>query len=243
MMRNFAIEARLAGTLALNGLLHLDGLIAAGRLARSGVMADLGRTLPLEFHSNYYCASAALLEMTSRGAVVGAVHRVKSMRVPEIEAHLVDPGDDGPLSAHYIDATSAYRSKLDSGFTYGRVQACWWTGRGDPEACYEHVREIRHIGAMVRTGYGQVVEWRLHLLDEETEAGLRASDGRPLRAVPVWDWRVLSGDTRLPENAVIGAHCTRPPYWRAAHAIPCVMPTRHSLALTRAEIFDLIGMQ
>ncbi len=190
--RAFALEARLAGPVALRGLLHLDGLVAMGRFLLSDDPEDLVRALPLATFGSCYVASAAFL-MTDGGARSSAL-------------------------------------------------GCWWTGRGDPEACFEAVRQLRHLGAVARIRHESITDWRLHALDDRDDIGIRGTDGRPLRAVPLAEWRALSGRDEIPPHAVVGPHRPRPPYWEQAGSIPCVMPERRDAIPPRAELGAILGI-
>lgn len=241
MTRAFALEARLAGPVVLRGLLHLDGLVAAGRYLLTDDAEDLTRPLPFARVGSCYAASAAFLEVKSRGAALERITRIKSVRPAQLESEVIDPGPNAAVAARRVGPMSPYRGKLNTYPSYERVLACWWTGRGDPAACFEAVRHLRHLGAMARTGHGPVIEWHLHRLEDDPWAGIRGRDGRPLRAIPLDEWHTLSGSEALPPHAVIGRHRPMPPYWEPVGSTVCVMPARHDTILTRGELESVLG--
>src|SRR5579871_1673923 len=88
----------------------------------------------------------------SRGAMIEAITRIKSVNGARLESHVIDPGEKSSVEARRIGQMSPYRNKLGHCPSYARVLACWWTAQGDPDACFAAVSELRHLGAMARTG-------------------------------------------------------------------------------------------
>lgn len=228
-MSAFALRMAIDTPIALNNLLHLDGLL--GRL-----LADRGQdpaNLPLEQIEGVYRCSAALLETGAFGPVETRMARIK--RIREESDGLSKPG----RRRRTTDAMSPFRPRLEKHCVFEAVKAVWFCGDGDRDAVATLVGEARAIGSMGSAGYGRVVECELFPLEGSPDIGLLLNNGLPARAVPLDLWH----ERELPKHprAVIAQQRYRPPYWSSEETI-CIAPLLSDLFGTRAEISGLTGL-
>jgi hypothetical protein len=227
-MTIFAIRMAIDTPIAINNLLHFDGLLGH-LLARRG--KDPLR-LPLHELEGVFCGSAALLETGPFGAVEHSVTRIKTIRDQERVFSEVLTGQK------VIGEMSPYRPQLHEYTVFDSVKAVWFAGSGDSRDVFDLVKDLSSIGAMAPVGYGRITERKLFTLSEVSSAGLLLASGLPARAVPIHVWRRLE----LPRHprAIISEQRFRPPYWQG-EVTACIAPTYYDLCGTFAEIRGMLG--
>lgn len=228
-MSAFALRITIDTPIALNNLLHLDGLL--GRL-----LANRGRNptnVPLEQIEGVYCCSAALLETGAFGPVETGLTRIKRLR--DESERVAKPG----RRHRTMDEMSPFRPQLHDQNLFEAVKAIWFYGDGNCNVVADLIGDARAIGSMGPSGYGRVVEWELFGLERSLDQGFFLTNGLPARVVPLslWDKCELPRHPR----AVIAQQHYRPPYWAGDEAI-CIAPLLIDLSGTRAEISGLIGL-
>jgi hypothetical protein len=224
--------------LGLSGLLHLDGLISIGCFLHPDTPKRTA-SLPLERIGSCYAASAAIVEVPSARPVLGVAARLRWARVLYAAA---GPELDSPSKAEGrwrgADPLALFGRRPRA----GQAVACWWSARGDAEACLELLRPIQHLGATSKAGPGVGIEWRLHRVPGWSDFGLRDARGRPLRAIPLGEWGEMLGGERSAQGSVVGERRASPPYWEQTGAVPCVMPSLPQTIMSRAEIAAALGL-
>ena len=231
MTESFALRMAIDTPIALQRLLHLDGLLCSLAAAAGWQWDDI----PLERYEGIWQGSAAMLEVGPFGPIHFKQMRLKQVRkdtVPAAVAETLPKGD------RIIGAMSLERNQLTPYSCLGGVRAVWFTGRGDPGAVSDLASRAPNIGGMGRTGYGRITGVAVMPLDEAALTGLMLGDGRPARTMPVGLWGRI-GDVEHPHK-VVSDERPFPPYWTGPEEA-CVSPMQVDLMGTRAELVAMVG--
>ena len=231
MTASFALRMAIDTPIALQRLLHLDGLLCSLAAAVGGQWDDI----PLERYEGIWQGSAAMLEVGPFGPTYFQQMRLKHVRkdtVPVAVAKTLSKGD------RIIGAMSLERNQLTPYSCLGGVRAVWFTGRGEPRAVSDLASRAPSIGGMGRTGYGRITEVAIMPLDEAALTGLVLGNGRPARTMPVGLWERI-GDAEHLHN-VVSDERPFPPYWTGREEA-CVSPMQVDLMGTRAELAAMVG--
>jgi hypothetical protein len=227
----FAIRINIDTPVALNNLLHLDGLLGKLLVRRGKDPYEV----PLRDVDGIFCGSAAILETGPFGAVEEAVTRIKALRETDVSDRLVNRM---PASQRTIGRMSRHRTQVRAYPVFDCVKAVWFAGDGDGQAVLELLGDMPSIGAMMMAGYGRVAGRKLFEISHASAPGIRLEDGRPARAVPLSVWEKLGFPKHF--RAIISEQRFRPPYWEGEMAL-CIAPVCSDLCGTLAEIKGLIG--
>ncbi len=232
MSASFALRMGIATPIALQRLLHLDGLLCSLAATAGGRWDDI----PLKRYEGIWQGSAAMLEVGPFGPVYGQQVRLKHVRKDAVPAAVAKAL---PKEDRIIGAMSLERNQLTPYSCLSGVRAVWFTGRGDPGAVSELASRAPSIGGMGRTGYGRTTGVEVMVVDDAALTGLVLGNGRPARTMPVDLWERI-GDAEHPQKVVSDERAC-PPYWTGREE-PCVSPMQVDLMGTRAELVSIIGL-
>lgn len=231
-MSGFAIRINIDTPVALNNLLHFDGLLGKLLVRRGKDPSEV----PLRNIDGIFCGSAAMLETGPFGAVEQTVTRIKALRQMDVPDCFVN---GLPGSQRIIGRMSRYRAQVRAYPVFDCVKAVWFAGDGDGQAALDLLGDMPSIGAMMMAGYGHVTGRKLFEISHPSAPGIRLEDGRPARAVPLSVWEKLGFQKHA--RAIISEQRFRPPYWEGQMAL-CITPAHSDLCGTLTEIKDLIGL-
>jgi hypothetical protein len=231
MFKPFLVRLGVDTPVALNNLLHLDGLLGK-------VLYDQGKTLddlPLECFEGVWMGSAAILETGAFGAGEETITRIRTIREENIPSALL-----AKLSGQEtgIGPMSPYRNRLRAYPLASGVNAVWFAGLGDAKAVMALLEHVNQLGAMYKTGYGRVISREIFACGN-ARAGLAilstldAGELLPARAVPLAVWDKVTG--LRPARAVIAERRAVPPYYQG-DPVRCISPIQADLTGTRRDI-------
>jgi hypothetical protein len=229
-MTAFAIRMAIDTPIAINQLLHFDGLLGS-QLARRG---EDPLRLPLLEVEGVFCGSAALFETGPFGAVEHSVTRVKIIRE---QGQVLT---NALAKQHVIGEMSPYRPQLREYTVFDSVKAVWFACNGDSAAVFDLVRNLLSIGAMATAGYGRIADRKLFKLPRVASPGFLLGNGLPARAVPINVWKTL--ELPIHPHALVSEQRYRPPYWES-ELTTCIAPSYYDLCGTFAEIRGMLGLE
>jgi len=209
--------------------IHLDGLIAYGRLRereREGLNGDLPDPdhcdWPIDFdlplatweaplsgkcHARLLNDSGKLWGWRASDivwpdqVVEGSVALRKMTDVDQMVRHT----DEGRLK----QSTGILKNKDKKYPTKQAREACWYAV-GDPDRVRTLLREVMHVGKLHGHGQGRVQGWEIEEIDEDWSV---TKDGRLMRRMPA-SW--CEGDGGVRRGTI------RPPYWHPSRQCQCI---------------------
>lgn len=232
-MRSFAFRIAIDTPLALETLLHLDGLLCA-LTARAGGQWD---DIPVQRTAGIWHASAALLECGPFGPAHERILRLKHVQTDsmhkEIAASL-------PQRERKIGAMSQERDRLMPHTILGGIKAVWFVGRGNAARVGDLLGKTRNLGNMGSTGYGRVTGLEALKVPDCAMSGLVHTSGFPARTVPLELWQMLGNTDRA--KGVVSMQRATPPYWHGPQQ-QCISPMQVDLTGMYQELATVIGMR
>lgn len=188
--RPVVVEAVLRTPISMTDPIHLDGLLLAAREKRFGPESR-GRPLDcVTWADGFHRCSASFLISDELGGV-GHVrtNRVARLDMKSRHGELYAPPSGAEKRPRkyredVIDGLSPYRGVTRDFDVATGVRSLVWQALGDPDAMIDLLSEIRSVGRMHTTGWGQVDEWRAHDSDAQPEFCGAVASGRPIRNLP-----------------------------------------------------------
>lgn len=231
--RPVVIEAVMRTPISMSDPIHLDGLLLAAREKRFG-MESRGRPLDcVAWENGFHRCSASFIVSDELGGV-GSVrtNRIARLDLKSRDGELYEPpaGAEKLARKHrddVIDGLSPYRGVTRDFDVVTGVGSLLWQAFGDPDAMLDLLEEIRCIGRMHTTGWGQVEEWRSHECSAAMDLCGAAAGGAPIRNLPV------SAASRYGLGEAGGTPGRiEPPYGTRGDLIPVLAPRRALLTGT-----------
>lgn len=232
-MKSFAFRMAIDTPIALETLLHLDGLLCALTAQAGGRWDDI----PLQTTEGIWHASAALLEGGPFGPAHGEIVRLKHIQTESVHK---DIGTALPQRERRIGAMSEERDRLVPHTILGGIKAVWFVGRGHADRVADILAATRNLGNMGRTGYGRVTEMEEIEIFDHALSGLMHAPGFPARTMPFAVWQLL-GDTNRTKG-IVSMQRVRPPYWHGPQT-ECISPMQVDLTGTYQQLATIVGMR
>lgn len=225
--RPVVVEAVMRGPISMSDPIHLDGLLLAAREKRFG-LESRGRPLDcVAWENGSHRCSASFIVSDELGGV-GSVrtNRVARLDLNSRDGELYEP----PAGAEklprkfrddVIGGLSPYRGVTRDFDVVTGVRSLFWQAFGDPDAMLDLLAEIRCVGRMHTTGWGQVEEWRAHECDAAGDICGAVAGGEPIRNLPA------SSASRygLGEGGICPGRI-EPPYGARNDLMPIIPPRR-----------------
>lgn len=188
--RSVVVEAVMRTPISMSDPIHLDGLLLAAREKRFG-LESRGRPLDcVAWENGFHRCSASFLVSDELGGV-GSVrtNRVARLDMKSRDGELYEPPTGAAKMARkyrddVIGGLSPYRGVTRDFDVVTGVGSMVWQAFGDPDAMLDLLEEIRCVGRMHTTGWGQVEEWRAHGSDAAEDLCGVVAGGEPIRNLP-----------------------------------------------------------
>jgi hypothetical protein len=229
-MKSFAVRFGVDTAIALETLLHLDGILCSITASQGGQWDDI----PLHRTDNVWHGSAALLECGPFGPAYDEVTRLKHIHIDTVPPYIAA---SIPKTQRKIGEMSPYRNQLNKHALFAGIKGVWFTGYGDVPKIIELLEKVQNLGGMGKTGYGRVTGLEHIEIPNVETAGLRHNARLPARTMTTSKWRQISSDDRL--RGVVSMQRPVPPYWTGP-TTECVSPMQIDLVGTRQEIDDIV---
>jgi hypothetical protein len=181
-MRSFVMRLAIDTPIALDALLHLDGLLCA-RTARAGGQWD---DIPLQQTDGVWHGSAAFLECGPFGPAQTEVVRVKHIRVDTVPQAVAN---SLPLRQRKLRDMSPERNRLTPHAVLGGIRALWFAGRGHIDRVADLASTARNLGSMAQTRYGHVTGLETVDVPDAATTGLLHVPWFPARTLPLDIWQ------------------------------------------------------
>lgn len=231
--RPIVVEAVLRTPISVTDPIHLDGVLLA---AREKIHGPESRGRPLDcvaWDDGFHRCSASFLVSDELGGVgTVATTRVARLDLKSRDGELyVPPAGSEKLPRKnredLIATMSPFRGVTRDFEVATGVRSLVWQVLGDPEGVLDLLYEIRCVGRMYTTGWGQVDEWLAHDCGADRAHCGVAVDGRPIRNLPAAAAERFGIDASLSYPGRI-----EPPYGSRSDLVPIVAPTRIDLTGT-----------
>ncbi|ACS43464.1 MULTISPECIES: hypothetical protein [Methylorubrum] len=231
--RPIVVEAVLRTPISVTDPIHLDGVLLAAREKRHGP-GSRGRPLDcVAWDDGFHRCSASFLVSDELGGVATvATTRVARLDLKSRDGELFVPPDGSEKISRksredVIGPMSAFRGVTRDFEVATGVRSLVWQVLGDPEGMLDLLSEIRCVGRMYTTGWGQVDEWLAHDCAADQAFCGAAVAGRPMRNLPAASAARFGIDADLTYPGRI-----EPPYGSRFDLVPIVAPTRIDLTGT-----------
>jgi hypothetical protein len=230
-MKSFAVRLAIDTPIALDSLLHLDGLLCA-LTARAG---NHWNEIPLAQTDGIWHGSAALLECGPFGPAYSQVVRLKHVRVDSVPRPAAEAL---PARDRRIRDMSRERNRLTPHTLLAGIRAVWFVGRGNPDRVKELLATARNLGSMGQTGYGRIREQEAIEVPDVVTSGLVHTPAFPARNLPLDLWKKIGRDDQA--RGIVSMQRPLPPYWHGPE-VECISPMQVDLTGTAAELAEIVG--